>query len=1605
MSDFDDNLFIEQSKQIKEKIFAGRASLDLDQINQLIIDFNDYLGILIKENIFTGNERLINEWSIIFEALIPSDLSYEIADSLDTDEYFNFGEMIISLLGSKNNGINKLAHGYLDLFRSSEFLTKIYEDQKWPLLIEKIIVKSNFNFARLFEQRTKEYGNKTLFKLLDNGKEKNLDWDKIDREVARFRKSLIQNLVKGDLENGKAAFLLDNSLNMAILDLACLTTGIVNIMIPANSVSQHVSFILNQTKAELLFVSDEKQLAKLKTIKNNLPNLKKVVMLIGNSAEDWVISLKEFINEGIDINDEDILKQVEKIEINDLATIMYTSGTTGQPKGIMFSNLNIVYKRFCRAMALPEIGDKDRFLAYLPLFHTFGRYLEMTGAIFWGAEYIFMENPSAETMIENMKQVQPTIFISIPKKWMQLFEIISSRINLELDEKELIEKTVLDVTGGKLKWGLSAAGYLPPEIFQFFQSYNIELMSGFGMTEATGGITMTPPNKYFPNSLGKALPGIEIKVADDGELLIRGSYVMIGYFAQKAEEVFIDGNWFPTGDVMKMDNDGFIEIIDRKKEIYKNIKGETIAPQRIENLFRDFEFVKQVFLVGDHRPFNTVLIFPNYESENVTLAAWDSKQQYEYFSSVVVMVNKFLAPFERIIDFRLIESPFTESKGELTPKGTYKRRVIEKNYNDIIESMYTKDYTDIFVGDLEVRIPNWFLREQGALSRELIALPEGIYLPKNKNELVIKKYEDNNKVYRIGNFNYEITKNYIDLQPIIINPLYWLGNKNLLDFCGESIFQWYRQRESDDRIKFISVAELISSGMNYKELIEKMVKSSERSLYGVNIAVLLLQSTNYENNKLGSDFIKYLAEDETLPIYPLLIKLLSRPNISQLIEIARSLFENLVLKTKGDEFADYLYVYLQYHKNLLNESVIKFIIEYGYRENYKSFEKTLDRIIKETDNLDDLNSTAIPDLMDLLSEYGMQHPTKYEHIRQIFAAYQLDKTHPDLSELARSSRKTLRLGFRKWLGENQSVAVDIENGEEYTWKDVIIFDQDIDPEDKKVLTTAIKKSPILREAIFLFSGGKLIRLNDILPGGIWISILRTFNNKIVFRASVQTRFHGAFDISLTLNKSISHEAIIEEVNWMILAGSRYFIQELVEDFGGYWGDYNLWSGKYIPGDTVGKMLQREGKKETEKSKERFYHLWPFFIWNASASFFNFWRMTNYSLELQNPSIYKFIIPSHDYQTGTRVVTLSERVEYKNISELFFNFYDNFISAAEEEYPYLKRERLWNYIFSGLMHSEGEEKGKELLKKFKDEMTDGNTKSENSELIINSIDNYLNRIEEIGFMQKPLYFAIKRFHRWFKLNEDAAVKAQAEMLNELYETYRLHDLEKKYPETRTRFFLETAFAESSTQLKNILSDIVKKLHDKSINREDAMALVSNIQTEFTLNEKEKYFITRISYSHIKPTDSAELVHMHFDGNEAANLVVQYEDLDGQPFIIRNPVSPKEISRLHQLYIEANLLVHFKPEHHFLVAISDRGFIIGGLFYSAAREDSVHMEKIVVSNPYRRKGISDKLMNEFFNRMKNQNVGFVSTGFFRPEYFYRFGFKIEKKYSGLVKSLLE
>ncbi|MFQ6113792.1 MAG: AMP-binding protein, partial [bacterium] len=331
-----------------------------------------------------------------------------LIDSTEVKDFLSLGTFLLQeyekCKDSLKQPYREILFRFLDFARTNQLLKKIYKNNKgnaWFDLLLSILKKTNFTTGQLFRQRVQRYGDKTLFKLIKEHNIEEYSWNEVQEKVDEIARSLFALAPDGIL-SGPVAILSENTVEMALIDLACLSTGIVNVLIAANSLPAQVEYILRHSEAKTIFVSDEKQLNTVLKLRSQTSNLQNIVIIedLHSEVDDSVISYGKFLNNGKHVPLQDVQQAVQRTKLEDLASVMYTSGTTEAPKGIMFSHLNIVSKRFARAIALPEIGEHDTFLCFLPLFHTFGRWFEMLGCVFWGSTYAFMQNPSIETVID-----------------------------------------------------------------------------------------------------------------------------------------------------------------------------------------------------------------------------------------------------------------------------------------------------------------------------------------------------------------------------------------------------------------------------------------------------------------------------------------------------------------------------------------------------------------------------------------------------------------------------------------------------------------------------------------------------------------------------------------------------------------------------------------------------------------------------------------------------------------------------------------------------------------------------------------------------------------------------------------------------------------------------------------------------------------------------------------------------------------------------------------------------------------------------------------------------------------------------------------------------
>ncbi len=1420
-----------------------------------------------------------------------------------------------------------------------------------------------------------------------------VSWHQVAGRVGLIARSLVA--LTADQEDKPIAILSENRLEMALTDLACLTTGIVNVMIPATATESEVGYILEHSGAGTVIVSNSVQLKKIEAHRGKLPMVDHVVAFDeAASAAGDVLSFDEVLARATEVSVETLGERRATVSIDDPATVMYTSGTTGRPKGIRFSQRNIVFKRFARALALPEIGEADRFLCYLPLFHTFGRFLELCGSIFWGATYRFAESPSIDGLVREMQTYRPTVFISIPMKWIQLYERVRQEVNVESSADEEISAVVDRVTGGQLRWGLSAAGYLDPEVFRFFQRCGVELMSGFGMTEATGGITMTVPGAYVEDSLGVPLPGIEAELADDGELVIRGPYVMMGYLNDpEGRPSFDTDGWFHTGDLMERDGVGQFHMVDRKKEIYKNVKGQTVAPQKVENLFRDFDSVAKIFLVGDHRPYNTALIYPNYDFHEVDIASLDAGDRKSHYRSLVVSANAFLAPFERIVDFAVIDRDFDPDLGELTPKGTYRRKVIERNFSETIKLLYRR--TTLSLGGVAVTVPNWLFQALGITASELEIEDCRLTLGSVGSPLTIQRLEGNE--IQIGSVVYGYTgRGSLDLGLIFSTPLLWLGNSELVDFAPLAMEHRVRRQRREPKIEWLRHLDAHSSTPDDRDAIEAIRKTDEIDLMDLHHAACLMNSTEREIAEQAADLLEDTIDHGEGELTEVALSVLRHGASCGQPDVTRHAFRVLTLTERPALYPQTLRTFIAAVPDLFDDLTGAALNEHELSP------ETIEALVSETEyrfQLGTESESAVAtatSMLQFLANYGASHPARYRQLRGFITRMSIAAPSSEGTRLAQNAIAILNDGFRQWLGRPSRIAVDPETGFEYRWDDVVAFAEDVDDEARHRLLAAIKSTTMLQEGIFLFSRGTAVRLDDILPGGVWVRLLGTEHGKSVYRMAVKTRTGGHFDLAINLNRDLAEEQVMEEINWLVVCAEERDLGPLVEDFGGYWPEHGLWTEEFIPGETLDRAVLRLSRKALDS--ERLEALWPFAAWSAMSAYVDFWNRTGRRLMVADPTPGNVIVPTHDYHTGARLVSIASRREFDSIRAMLERFMTELIRPIEELNPLLEGVVGWDIVFSSVLEIIGEIEGRRLLTEVAAEAHQAGCD------FADQLDHYLEVVATRGFLPRRLFFAAKRFRKWDRLAPDATHTVRARTLQELYETYRLSELRDSYPESRARFFRETVLRDVSEPLAEGLERIINELRSGRMLTEDLSSAVADLRAHLELDPEDDYFLARLSYPYLRPEDDAEYVASIASGVQHSEMVVTFDDPDGRIYGIRHALNPKEIARLHRLFLAAKLPVHFRPEHRFLVAVSDRGHLLGGLFYELEPQaQTAHMDKVVVTESARAHGVAGHLLDELANRLKAENYRWLTTGFFRPQFFYRYGFTVERRYAGLVRSL--
>jgi long-chain acyl-CoA synthetase len=536
----------------------------------------------------------------------------------------------------------------------------------------------------------------------------------------------------------RVAILSENRPEWAYTDYACLAARCADVPVYPTLPAKQIEYILRDSGAVAVCVSSRIQLSKVQEIRAALPALRHVIVFDEEVEDPGVLRWTELLAKGRAAHSKYSQWQAEALLVtpDDLATIIYTSGTTGEPKGVMLTHGNIA-SNVATCAALLDVNDRDECLSLLPLSHIFER---MAGHYqMYNAGVVINYAESIEAVAGNLAEVRPMICCAVPRLYEKIYARVmesastgpllkkkvffwAKRVGEEwatrtLDRKmipfdlklaravanRLVFSKIRERVGGRLRYFISGGAPLNPEIARFFYAVGIPILEGYGLTETSPVVSTNTPSQLKIGTVGRPIPGVDVMIAADGEILIRGPNVMQGYFnkPEATREVLESDGWFHSGDIGELDAEGFLKITDRKKDLIVTAGGKKIAPQQVEGLLKLNKFVSNAVLLGDRRRFPLALIVPNFER----LEAWASeaglKWQTREELAAIPVVNEFLAAecrknlrdlaqFEVPKKFLILSRDFSIESGELTPKLSVRRRVVEEHYADSIESLYSE---------------------------------------------------------------------------------------------------------------------------------------------------------------------------------------------------------------------------------------------------------------------------------------------------------------------------------------------------------------------------------------------------------------------------------------------------------------------------------------------------------------------------------------------------------------------------------------------------------------------------------------------------------------------------------------------------------------------------------------------------------------------------------------------------------------------------------------------------------------------------------------------------------------------------------------------------
>ena len=591
---------------------------------------------------------------------------------------------------------------------------------------------------KVFKQTVEKYGDRVSLRKKEYGLWHDISWN----EYYRLAKCVGSALISMGLEKGECVSIIgDNCPEWVIIDLGIQGAGGVAVGVYSTNAWPQVEYVMEHSESKFFFVENEEQLDKWLNFRDKVPGLQKVIVWdlegLRYFEDPMVMTYDELLETGREIVEKNpgiFEKRMSEVTPEDLSVLVYTSGTTGPPKGAMLTHRNVTW--MARAIVADDpVYDTDDVMSFLPLCHIFERLFSVFVHVTHGYTVNFIE--SLDTVMDNMREISPTMGYAVPRIWEKYLSAVyikmsdatwfkkllfgvalkigKNRATLKMNFKSvpfyleplyqlahlMVFRKLKERLGfDRMRIAYSGAAPIAPDVLHFFQSIGVNLIEGYGQTEGSGVTTASRVGKVKFGMVGPPLPGVEVKIAEDGEILVKSPGVFKGYFrSPEATAETIKDGWLYSGDVGELDEDGYLRITDRKKDIIVTAGGKNITPQYIENKLKASLFINDAVVIGDKRKFLSCLIM--IDEDNVVKYAQDNKIQFSTYKDLtqsdeiikliqgeINQVNDTLARVEQVKKFTILPKKLYEEDGEVTPTMKVKRKYVNEAFGDLIEAMY-----------------------------------------------------------------------------------------------------------------------------------------------------------------------------------------------------------------------------------------------------------------------------------------------------------------------------------------------------------------------------------------------------------------------------------------------------------------------------------------------------------------------------------------------------------------------------------------------------------------------------------------------------------------------------------------------------------------------------------------------------------------------------------------------------------------------------------------------------------------------------------------------------------------------------------------------------